>query len=1096
MKVMLQEDLDRLHYTAATVHIPSPDIPSYISTEFRAPLDALMRGAAVPELYDWHAKENPDYPLFTYCDDGKPEFITYAAANRAIDRAARYAASDMCHRTAEAPYPTIAVFAHADTITYFCTILGILRAGCVAFPISTRNSAAAIADMLQKTGASHLMISRDALIKEMAQDALSSLPAGQTTLHNMPAFEVLFPSEHAQLDEACEENVELPKAFDLNSKAIIMHSSGSMDFPKPFYWTHKQVIAMGRRDKTVLSFDTDTSHPVFGCHGIPMFHAMGAYLCSVAPINGYVVAAFKPAFPPSLPTADAIWHDSMATKCDIFFTVPSIIEEWSRDPGKVAIMRQRRGFVFGGAPLNAAIGDALASQGVHLYPAYGMTEVGVISQTLEPSPGMDWSYWRLVQDKEFRFIPYGDNKFELVVLSNPDMPLPIVNTKVDGRDGYATNDLVEPHPTKPNYWRFYGRADEQIILNNGEKTNPLPLEKIINQDPHVKCSILFGSGKFHNGVLIEPKEQFAIDPSDFKQVEDFWNKIWPTIEYANEHAPQHSRIFKEMILITSPLRPLQLNTKGIPRRKIMLKEYNKEIEALYEQAEGSSHSDLPPPTCWDEGSILAFLRAVVHKTLRRSIADDADIFRNGGDSLQATWIRNAILRALRETIPDASSRLPMNVVFEAPTILALAQQLYITMFTADADVAHLSPPLDPWKYVDKYSADLPQRPAKLVNRSTTSRDVILITGTTGGFGCDALAHLLRDETVGRVYAFNRRAPGAPERQRGEFRARGLDESLLDDPRFRMVEAVLHEPGFGLDPSLLAEVRQSVTHIMHNAWRVDFKLSIQSFEADLQGARNLVDLAISSPYYQVPAIIFISSIGVLENYRGPVPAPEAPLDDLVPSFTTGYSESKWITEQVLQNAAKQRGVRMVVVRLGQVCGDRVGHWNEKEWFPALVKSAQFQLCLPDAGGASHINVTWVQGYEGAKAFTEMRHSPEPFLHLVHPKPVSWRTIIVPIAKELGVPLVSYEEWFSALERSISAGSNEDALTLLRSNPALRLVDFFKGMKASPERREPFGTVYMSTEKSTCVSKTLANLAVIDEVWVKSWLAAWRQSGFLA
>ena len=90
-------------------------------------------------------------------------------------------------------------------------------------------------------------------------------------------------------------------------------------------------------------------------------------------------------------------------------------------------------------------------------------------------------------------------------------------------------------------------------------------EKIINDDPHVKSSVMFGRGKFQNGVLIEPTADYTFDPSDVKQLEAFRNKIWsvhrpiihsalidflhhtrrPTIERVNEFAPQHSRIFKE-----------------------------------------------------------------------------------------------------------------------------------------------------------------------------------------------------------------------------------------------------------------------------------------------------------------------------------------------------------------------------------------------------------------------------------------------------------------------------------------------------------------------------------------------------------------------
>ena len=53
--------------------------------------------------------------------------------------------------------------------------------------------------------------------------------------------------------------------------------------------------------------------------------------------------------------------------------------------------------------------------------------------------------------------------------SPPDLPLPKVNTKVGEFDGYATNDLVVPHPTISGMWKIVGRADEQIMLSNGEK---------------------------------------------------------------------------------------------------------------------------------------------------------------------------------------------------------------------------------------------------------------------------------------------------------------------------------------------------------------------------------------------------------------------------------------------------------------------------------------------------------------------------------------------------------------------------------------------------------------------------------------------------
>lgn len=73
---------------------------------------------------------------------------------------------------------------------------------------------------------------------------------------------------------------------------------------------------------------------------------------------------------------------------------------------------------------------------------------------------------------------------------------------------------------------------------------------------------MFGRGRFQNGVLIDPKPQFAFDPKDEVKLEEFRNFIWqvlayvlssgsstltcrPTVERLNGFAPQHSRLFKE-----------------------------------------------------------------------------------------------------------------------------------------------------------------------------------------------------------------------------------------------------------------------------------------------------------------------------------------------------------------------------------------------------------------------------------------------------------------------------------------------------------------------------------------------------------------------
>ena len=96
---------------------------------------------------------------------------------------------------------------------------------------------------------------------------------------------------------------------------------------------------------------------------------------------------------------------------------------------------------------------------------------------------------------------------------------------------------------------------------------------------------------------------------------------------------------------------------------------------------------------------------------------------------------------------------------------------------------------------------------------------------------------------------------------------------------------------------------------------------------------------------------LTTLFALIDSNIPAPIPEMPLDDPVSPFGTGYSEAKWVVERVLQHATQRAGLHTVVVRLGQVAGDRMGYWNEREWFPSLVKTALFQKCLPQHNGVS-------------------------------------------------------------------------------------------------------------------------------------------------
>ncbi|KAJ7153225.1 hypothetical protein C8R46DRAFT_1357140 [Mycena filopes] len=1040
----------------------------------RPPQDGSL---SLTEILLYHAKENPTHPLFRYLDtDGNLKTIDWCQSVRAFQRAAHIIKEHVGLASPEAR-PVVAILASADHITYFSLIAGALGAGCRVFPLSPRNSKKAILHLLQAAGCSHLLLSSDSTMQELAEDTLAVMGADLAVIP-VPSFDVLFNAEESPEPAVAPTS----NSFGLDEIVLLLHSSGSVAFPKVIKITQHDLMKFG----LCLEYgDIDLCGAIWSAHTLPAFHFAGVIELIWAMMTGITLAVFPPVVPPVVPTAARVLDDAIATNAGFLYCIPAFLELWARDPTRVIALQKFRSVMFAGGPLQPAIGNLLRTNDINIAHMYGSTEVGGLNLILPEKPpveGWDYFYFSRQVDPVFIPVPEIPGVHRLVVKKCATHAPAVLNTTVDGTPAFDTNDLLVRHQTNHKLWKVYGRQDDQIMHSSGEKTNPTPLEAIILKDTRIKHAVMFGRGEFNAGILVFPAEQFS--PADVEGVIHFRREIWPAVQEANEFAPAHSRIFKEMILVADPSKAVELTAKGTVRREATLEIYRDEIQDIYTSVEKSSQTHLTAPESFDASSSLEFVRKVVAEVMMQTPGDDEDIFQHGCDSLQATWIRNSILHALRssDAVEVEVGTIPDDFVYAQPTIRLLgdylSQVVSGSLFSA-ADLPRRVAAME--KMVLKYTQGFPAGPPGSKSLSGPRQEAVLVTGTTGALGSYILAHLLALPEISTVYALNRRGAPLRERQQAAFVNSGIDVELLNSPKLHLLEGDLAAPDFGLDEDTLTEMSAAVTLVIHNGWQVDFNLALHSLEPCVEGTRNLVDFVLTSS--RAPRFIFVSTAGVLRNCNESI-GPEARVAEAKTAAGQGYAESKWVTEQMLEVVADIAGLDAVIIRPGQLSGGTGGAWKTSEWFPTLLLSSQVLGCLPEIPG----HISWVSIHDAAQSLVQMRTSKRRYLHLTHPHPAPLKDIIGTIADELRLTVVSYTQWLELLEASADQDSS--------GNPGLRLLEFFRAYREVAEEEEPFFSTLLSSTNAQEASSVLAHLPPLGKRDARQWVEYLRTIGYLS
>ncbi|KAL8799309.1 MAG: hypothetical protein Q9182_005984 [Xanthomendoza sp. 2 TL-2023] len=616
---------------------------------------------------------------------------------------------------------------------------------------------------------------------------------------------------------------------------------------------------------------------------------------------------------PNLPlTQDNVTEAMTAARPDAVYAVPYILKLLAEHPRSIEVLRSCYQIMTVGSQCPDELGDRLVDQGINLWGS------------MDRDPGdKEWAYLRIASSKMKNIWPrpIGNEQYEFVFLEG--YPLAVESNSTDPPNSFHSKDVFSPHPDISNAWKYLGRLDDRVTLLNGEKVLPLPIEGRIKKHPLVKEDVVFGISRPLPGSLVFRAES-AKELTDAQ----FVDEIWPDVEAANETAEGFSKISKDMIVPLPAGIEYPQADKGSFIRPQMYRAFEKEIDDVYSRLEQNEEGSLQLEVSQLEEHLLKVGRQLIGEQLKTKTTD---FFTAGMDSLCAIQMRGLIVKDL--DLGGNSKDLSQNVVFETSNVENLAKHL------CEVRQGRASETRD-WKMVMK---GLIEKYSVFQTQHSSLKQVVVLTGATGGLGSHIVSKLSLDSSVSRIYCLLR-GPNPLQRLR-----HSLDERKLDShgSKVTTLKSDLSQPYLGLEEAVYSEIQSSATHIIHAAWPVNFQLTLPSFEPHIQGLHNLIQLSLTSPNPTPSKVLFCSSVSTALGASAPTRIPETIIEDLDHASDMGYGQSKLVGEHMIAAAVNTSGARASVLRIGQVVGDtRFGMWNDREALPSIVRSALTMGILPE------------------------------------------------------------------------------------------------------------------------------------------------------
>ncbi len=326
---------------------------------------------------------------------------------------------------------------------YLVLLLALIRAGCVACPLSTRLPPRGVAPLLQRAACGALISSDEELLEATGADV--GKPAPQTLLADEPARG--HPSE--------------PLHLALDHPATIVFTSGSTGVPKAALHTfgNHYYSALGSNANIALAPGDRW------LHSLPLYHVGGLSILFRCLLAGATVALPEP----GAPLGEAI---AGATHVSLVSTQLLRLLREDFDP------RELKAILLGGGPIPPPLVDEAAARGLPIHTSYGLTEMA--SQVTATPPGASreelHTSGRPLPHREISISGDGEILVRGETLFTGYVNRDMVDRPLDADGWFRTGDLGRLDVD--GYLRVQGRKDN-LFISGGENVQPEEVEEAL-----------------------------------------------------------------------------------------------------------------------------------------------------------------------------------------------------------------------------------------------------------------------------------------------------------------------------------------------------------------------------------------------------------------------------------------------------------------------------------------------------------------------------------------------------------------------------------------------------------------------------------------